>query len=594
MYKQICSALLSCFGLSANLCLAVENITVDFSHRHQQIDNFGASDAWTFDPMIKKWSSEGKEAEINKLAELLFSTDKGIGLSAWRFNIGAGSKEQGDDSGIYLDGLGKDYRRAELMQPNPGADIEPSKQAGQIRFLQEAAKHGVQDLIIFTNSPPVWATNNGLAHPIGVGASNLSAEMTPQFTQFLVDVATYLRTQKNVPVNYISPINEPTWEWEGQSQEANRYNMAQVKAVYHSLYQQLKQHGLNEQIKIEAGEVVEYKAALNDQTYQMFSADNSAYNAAMNQRNLGLYKNYIDQLLGDPELNYKIGHKISVHGYFSDNWADRMGKLRDLTWQNLQAVSTDAKIWMSEVSILGAPGDVRPFHGHGLDVDDMEYAIHVGKMLHRDLTRLNASAWQWWLAVTPYDYKDGLLKINPQLDADSLQTSKVMWVLGQFSRFIRPGYQRLELTQPDNLNGLMASAYRSPDNNKLVIVAINAAKQSQVVSVNLTQLAEDSQITHYQRYQTDKTNNLHQKNDYLAGQVLNLPAQSVVTLVAQIEANKAEPSSELDDKTKNHLHPPQKAAGSLDLSHLVVYAIFVLAGVIRPRFPRFIKSFLFA
>jgi len=47
------------------------------------------------------------EEKQNQIADWLFSTEndangqpKGIGLSLWRFNVGAGSAEQGDDSQI--------------------------------------------------------------------------------------------------------------------------------------------------------------------------------------------------------------------------------------------------------------------------------------------------------------------------------------------------------------------------------------------------------------------------------------------------------------------------------------------------------------
>ena len=47
---------------------------------------------------------------VTPLADALFSIDNGIGLSAWRFNVGAGSAEQGDDSRIT-----DPFRRAELL-----------------------------------------------------------------------------------------------------------------------------------------------------------------------------------------------------------------------------------------------------------------------------------------------------------------------------------------------------------------------------------------------------------------------------------------------------------------------------------------------
>lgn len=68
----------------------------------QHIQHFGASDAWSMQ-FLGLWP----EKQQQKIADWLFSMEndaqgkpKGIGLSIWRFNLGAGSEEQGDSSQI--------------------------------------------------------------------------------------------------------------------------------------------------------------------------------------------------------------------------------------------------------------------------------------------------------------------------------------------------------------------------------------------------------------------------------------------------------------------------------------------------------------
>jgi O-glycosyl hydrolase len=75
-------------------------LNIDYAAEYQEIDNFGASDAWSIQPAVTRWLNESDEAAIDRLADYLFSTETGIGLSAWRFNIGAGSAEQGRASRI--------------------------------------------------------------------------------------------------------------------------------------------------------------------------------------------------------------------------------------------------------------------------------------------------------------------------------------------------------------------------------------------------------------------------------------------------------------------------------------------------------------
>jgi len=512
--------------------LAETQLNISYDQTHQRIDGFGASDAWSIDPVIRKWELEGKQDDIEALADLLFSSKNGIGLSAWRFNIGAGSAEQGADSNI-PDPL----RRAQSLVPKAGAGIDQSKQRGQIRLLSEAYERGVTNLVAFVNSPPHWLSKNGLTHPGDgkeAGSSNLDMHRADEFSAYLVAVLEYLRGDSvDVPVNFISPVNEPTWHWQGQSQEGNRYNNEELKIIYKSLYSALKKAGLEHDVEIDAAEVPELRAALNDDYHTRF--DGSIYTGGMNETSHGVYKSYIDDLLGDPEMRNILGNKLSVHSYWSSASSERLGKLRDLLAQNLADVSPQAKLWMSEFCILGDSGDLRPFAGPGFDVNDMELALHTARVIHRDMTRLNAAAWFWWLALTPYDYKDGLLKIDPSLEADTVRESKLMWTLGNFSRFIRPGFYRLEMPGVDDLTGVMASAYKDPENSRLVIVVINAGKANEVLQFNIDGLASHKKVGKFQTYVTNSTHNLAANEiAFESGQHV-IPAKSTVTFVSAIE-----------------------------------------------------------
>jgi len=509
------------------------SLRIAYDRMHQEIDGFGASDAWSIDPTITKWMEEDDQAAIDRLADRLFSVDYGIGLSAWRFNIGAGSAEQGNASRIP-----DPMRRAQLLVANPGEPIDTSKQLGQIRLLREAQARGVTQYVAFANSPPRWATKNGLTHPgdgAGIGSTNLDPDRLDDFAEFLVDVVAYLRSDAvGVPVNYLSPINEPTWEWQGQSQEANRYNMDEVAAVYRRVAEELRKAGLGPEVEVDGAEVVEYAAVLSDTHMREF--DGSVFDGGMNGKGLGSYKNYIDELLGNPELREVLHNKISVHAYWSDASADRLGRLRDLLRENLRSVSPGARLWMSEFCILGDGGDERPFGGHGFDVDDLDYALHVARVIHRDLTRLDASAWFWWLALTPYDFKDGLLKIDPSLDAASVQASKLMWTLGNFSRFVRPGYRRVELPDADNINCIMASAYRAPDDSRLVVVAINAGAAQEWISLDVAGLPDGMAVEAIDVYVTDAAHDLAPIASGTASRSFELPARSTTTLVVHLAA----------------------------------------------------------
>ena len=80
-------------------------VTIDFNKTAQTIHNIGASGCWFSEGIGKDWPVAKRE----KIAQLLFSkkldkagNPEGIGLSAWRFNIGAGTAEQGDSAALRI------------------------------------------------------------------------------------------------------------------------------------------------------------------------------------------------------------------------------------------------------------------------------------------------------------------------------------------------------------------------------------------------------------------------------------------------------------------------------------------------------------
>jgi hypothetical protein len=124
------------FALTLNLLQPepgkVEQDTIDLSVEFQTIEHFGASDCWTIESICKFWSEQNKQ----RIADLLFSLDKGIGLSCWRFNIGAGL----DDT------MPVPYRTVESFAIAEGV-YDWSRCAGQRWFLRAAKNRGVCPLL---------------------------------------------------------------------------------------------------------------------------------------------------------------------------------------------------------------------------------------------------------------------------------------------------------------------------------------------------------------------------------------------------------------------------------------------------------------
>ena len=179
---------------------------IETSQPRQTIRHFGASDAWSMQ-FIGLWDNE---AEQEKIADWLFSTEndsqgqpKGIGLSVWRFNLGAGSAEQGRESQI------NPGTRTECFLTKDGT-YDWTKQSGQRKFIRMAKQRGVPHFLAFLNSAPVYFTQNGLATNTGRdGTINLKDDCYDDFARFMATSLKGLEEQEGIHFDYLCPVNEP-------------------------------------------------------------------------------------------------------------------------------------------------------------------------------------------------------------------------------------------------------------------------------------------------------------------------------------------------------------------------------------------------
>jgi O-glycosyl hydrolase len=478
----------------------VIEVTVNPSIAYQEIHNFGASDAWSCQ-FVGNWPDEKK----NRIADLLFSLEtkedgspKGIGLSCWRFNIGAGSARQGEDSGI-----GDPWRQAEsFLQPDGTYDW--SKQSGQRWFLKAANQRGVESFIGFVNSPPIVLTKNGKAHSDGGNSMNLPKENLPKYSNYLIEVTKNIQQNEGVLFDYLSPVNEPQWDWEG-GQEGSPWRNSEIAQLCKLLGSDLKNAGLQTQVEItEAG-----------QLNHLYEAGNDAERG-----------NQIREFFDPSSENYvgdlpNVAHKIAAHSYFTTTNDEVLKEVRTKLHDEIQTIDPELEFWMSEFCILG---DNDGFRGNGRDLG-METALFVANVIHADLTIANASAWQWWLAVSPYDYKDGLVYIDKNETDGNIYDSKLLWALGNYSRFIRPGAKRISAEFPENPE-LKISAFQNK-NGEIVTVILNRGNSEKTISLKVS----ESRSNGIKIYETSEQHNLSYLGEFKISDEIKVVPRSVTTLV---------------------------------------------------------------
>ncbi len=441
---------------------------IDLARRFQTIDNFGASDCWSIQ-FVGRWPDQKR----NAMADLLFSTRTdpagkplGIGLSLWRFNIGAGSAEQGDASLIATD-----WRRAESFQ-NPDGTYDWTREAGQQWFLRAARERGVAQFLGFANSPPVRMTRNGLGFNKGREETlNLRPDMYEAYADFLATVVTGVERSSGVHLDYLSPFNEPQWDWRGDSQEGTPALNAEIARAVRALDTKLAERGLDTRIVVpEAGKL--------DYLYKS-RTDKPGRDNQVNDFFLPSSPDFIGSL---PH----VAPLAAGHAYWTMNPVGVMVGKREELHRALQQAGLE--YWQTEACLLETVPGVGG--GDGRDLT-MKTALFFARLIHTDMVVSQASAWQWWLAVSPYDYKDGLIYVLPdasKLDG-SFTASKLLWVLGNYSRFVRPGAVRVDVSSPDidvdDPAGLMISAYAGPREKQVVAVAVNYGDRARELTFSL-------------------------------------------------------------------------------------------------------------
>jgi O-glycosyl hydrolase len=504
-------------------------INIDPSIVYQTMDGFGASDAWRCQFIGANWPLTKR----NEIADLLFSQDtdatgnpKGIGLSIWRFNVGAGSSEQGDNSYI-----SDPWKRTECFLSADGT-YDWTKQAGQQWFLNAAKQRGVEKILMFVNSPPVYYTQNQKAFSAGGWHFNIQPGDMSDYANFLATVALHFKNE-GINIDYISPFNEPQWDWTAGSnglagQEGTPAANVEIASLTRLLSSDLSTMGLSTQIALaEAGEVSylysNTDADRGNQIQDFFNASSSDYIG--NQSN--------------------VAQVISSHSYYTVWPISDLASSRSAVLGAITAVNPSLHYWESEYCILEA-ANTDMAAGAGRDTT-MDLALYVDRIIHYALTSGNASSWSWWTALSQANYKDGLIYLDDgtndytatNLPASYCQNdgyirqSKLLWGFGNYSLFVRPGMKRIYAGSPDilpNQNyGLFTTSFIDPNTKKLVIVIMNYGGTTQTISINLKTSTLNGNFT---AYSTSQNKNL-QKTKGVNAQNISIQPNSITTLVGQ-------------------------------------------------------------
>jgi glucuronoarabinoxylan endo-1,4-beta-xylanase len=158
---------------------------------------------------------------------------------------------------------------------------------------------------------------------------------------------------------------------------------------------------------------------------------------------------------------------------------------------------------------------------------DIAHGIQVATWIYAGITTGGANAWHYWWLINSGTDGEGLL----QKGGDTTNPPKRLYTMGNFSKFVRPGYVRVDVagTIP---SGLLIDAFKDPASSTVVVVVINPGTGS----VDLPVFLSGSTATSATPYVTSSSQNLAaQAAIAVSGSAFTatLGAQTVTTFVAK-------------------------------------------------------------
>ncbi|WP_186580389.1 glycoside hydrolase [Aquibacillus kalidii] len=479
------------FGLVTPMTVAAETtvesnaedqaktIKLDPSYQHAPFDGWGTALVW-FANVTGGWPDEIR----NELADALFGED-GLNFNIARYNIG-GQDSPETEPYMRPGGAVPGYwnRPAEFSPPDNAGDdwVEQedwwdptnpehwnfNKDKNQQWWLKAAQTRGADTFEAFSNSAPYFMTQSGFTSGNWNSAEdNLQQDQYQNFATYLTRVVEHLETEMNIDISTLSPVNEPNTDYWGAKgrQEGSHWDPASQAKMINEVSKQIE--ALNLDVNV----------------------------AAMDETNPEKFRNNWYQY--DDATKANVG-QMNVHTY----WPGARSAVRDL------AKIEDKPLWMSEVDL--GPGGIPQ------DFDNIEPGLALSERITSDLSNLESQAWVLWQAIEDEENMNaehenmnwGLIQVD--FDPEDFSTlewheNKKYYAMGNYSKFIRPGYQ---VINADDTNTLAAI---DKQGKQVVVVYTNQSESAQPIDIDISGFETIGDTAAATPYVTSATDNIAEK-----------------------------------------------------------------------------------
>ncbi|WP_431308602.1 glycoside hydrolase [Alicyclobacillus fastidiosus] len=229
----------------------------------------------------------------------------------------------------------------------------------------------------------------------------------------------HFRNDWGINFTTVEPFNEPVSNWwnYGGTQEGDHFDNASQAAFIPILYKALKSQGL---------------------TTGIAAPDDNSIDETLNS-----WDSYSDNVKNDIS-------QINTHSY---NGSERVEL-------NNASKKEGKHLWMSEYGDGDATG------------------MTMSTQIIADIKQMQPTAWVYWQAVDGPGWGMLQMNVNHPGDWTFVKTEKY-YVMENYSKFIRPGYQFVDINLPNAVAAYNAS------NRRLVIVTTNASSNNESFTYEL-------------------------------------------------------------------------------------------------------------
>jgi O-Glycosyl hydrolase len=361
-----------------------------------------------------------------------------------------------------------EYRKAVPgFQPTQGV-YDWTADANQRYMLQAAKTRGANVFEAFSNSAPYWMTNSGSVTGASGGANNLKTDYYDDFADYLTEVVKHFRDSWGITFKTLTPLNEPvsTWWSLGNNQEGMHFDRSNQNTILSQVNASLAAKGLTG-TKLSAPE--EYSIDDSSVSYNSYT---SAVKSAITQ--------------------------INTHTYGGANRA---------AFRNI-AASNGKTPWVSEYGDGDASG------------------LTMSRTILKDIRNMGVTAWIYWQAVDSADGWGFFKNVLNSAQTTSYTVNKKYYVMGNYSKFIRPGYKIIGMSDANTLAAYDAAS------SKLVLVTTNSAATDTSVTYDLSKFtATGSSAAVYRTSSSEDLAQLSNVNVSNRTFTANAKASSVTTYV---------------------------------------------------------------